>query len=924
MDCEDEEPYDLSLMDDIDSHALFVGQSFSSFEEMKQKILNFCIVRNLEYVVKYARKPRLYVVVCKHPKGDQSLHHCFNSSCDDLNCLHDKTKPKKCTFKISGTYSKKGFTISHLTPNHDCAEQSSWMAKSKVVVKSSYVLDKIADSFTDNTQVKPAEIIARTLREDGVKVSYKTAWRAKRKAKEIFQGDIESSYSKIPSFVQKVNEENGSVAFCEINQDSDLVQRFSRCFICYRACWNALKYCKPLVFFDACHVSNDFNGVILVACSTSGANETVVLAFGLANTKNLANWSWFIHHLKEANPLINDTPFTVISDREKGIQEAARRWFPDCRHCFCVKHIEKNLIKKFGRDGDIVKKMWKAAKVFMESEFQKAMDSISSVKPHAREYLDAIEHSAWANAHASLPKFGCATSNTVESFNGKILHLRSLHHLAIINGISEKVMVSFHDKRNHYNSLAGQGFVKGVENILRNLSRKADKLQVAPSNHSVFKVTSQRTNRMEYIVDLAEKACSCQEFQQNLYPCVHALAALHNNNDYTILSLTHDIYKIETLQKLYADWIRPISINELTFSEGVKPPIRTKQPGRPKKLRIRSSNENDSSITCSRCGLLGHNCTTCEQRGYLPGEFFAAQGTLPQSSQRPRWDAAERLLPQSSQRPRSDAAQGTLPQSSQRPRSDAAERPLPQSSQRPRWDAAQGTLPQSSHQPRSDAAQVTLPQSSQRPRSDAAQGTLPQSSQRPRSDVAQRRIRRSDAAHGSLPQSSGRAHTDVAQGNSQQIGQQARLVGVVGRNQSSQQPCSHSDAAQGNIVQSSRHTSLDIEELINVNPLRRRKTIDLVHSDEEMESIRQILIKRVNSKYAKEQRQTNEEDDDCSTVDDSSDDASMEVPNFWTEQRSATFSKVLGMFYQPYPDSESDQEEENRNESAQNDEMEHK
>jgi MULE transposase domain len=324
MDCEDEPMFEVSAVDDVDSHALFVRQSFSSWAEMRQKILNYCIVSRHASVVKYGRPPKKYMVVCKYLKGDQSLHHCIHSSCDNLNCLHVKTKPKQCSFKISGTYSKKGFTIVHFTPHHDCTEQSSWMAKPKVVVKSSYVLDKIADSFADNPQIKPAEIIARTLREDGVKISYHTAWRAKRKAKILFQGDIESSYSKISSFVQKVNAEHGSVAFFECSQDPELVQRFSRCFICYRACRNALNYCKPLVFFDACHISNDFNGVILVACSTSGANETVVLAFGLANVENLANWSWFMRHLSEANPIINDTPFTIISDRKKGIQEAAR------------------------------------------------------------------------------------------------------------------------------------------------------------------------------------------------------------------------------------------------------------------------------------------------------------------------------------------------------------------------------------------------------------------------------------------------------------------------------------------------------------------------------------------------------------------------------------------------------------------------
>jgi MULE transposase domain len=56
-------------------------------------------------------------------------------------------------------------------------------------------------------------------------------------------------------------------------------------------------------------------------------------------------------------------PVIILSDREKGIYNAAREQLPHNQHCYCVKHIEKNMKTRFKIN------FYEAAKTMAESVF---------------------------------------------------------------------------------------------------------------------------------------------------------------------------------------------------------------------------------------------------------------------------------------------------------------------------------------------------------------------------------------------------------------------------------------------------------------------------------------------------------------------------------------------------------------------------
>ena len=105
-------------------------------------------------------------------------------------------------------------------------------------------------------------------------------------------------------------------------------------------------------------------------------------------------------------------------------------------------------------------------------------------------------------------------------------------------------------------------------------------------------------------VDLKEKTCSCNVFQDRGIPCDHACAFMAAIN-IEPKSLISNIY----LQSRYSDFLRIPSIqqqiSELHARFEVLAPKFDRRIGRPRRRRIRnrgeSSNEGRRQITCSSC-----------------------------------------------------------------------------------------------------------------------------------------------------------------------------------------------------------------------------------------------------------------------------------------------------------------------------------
>ncbi|KAL2937406.1 Gag-Pol polyprotein [Bienertia sinuspersici] len=127
------------------------------------------------------------------------------------------------------------------------------------------------------------------------------------------------------------------------------------------------------------------------------------------------------------------------------------------------------------------------------------------------------------------------------------------------------------------------------------------------------------------VVDLAQRTCSCYQWDLTGVPCVHANRSILDQREdpYEFVS---EFYSIATFLRAYEQPINPMpGINhwEKQNLPHPLPPEEKKMPGRPKlhKRRKEKGEDDDKkqklgkskkTITCSKCGQQGHTCTKCK------------------------------------------------------------------------------------------------------------------------------------------------------------------------------------------------------------------------------------------------------------------------------------------------------------------------
>lgn len=91
-------------------------------------------------------------------------------------------------------------------------------------------------------------------------------------------------------------------------------------------------------------------------------------------------------------------------------------------------------------------------------------------------------------------------------------------------------------------------------------------------------------------MDLVTKECACRKWQPSEIPCTHAVSGMLSRR-IDIDEFVDECYKKERYQMAYNPVIQPMSGSELWPELGkhpLKPLIKNKQAGKPKKLRKRS------------------------------------------------------------------------------------------------------------------------------------------------------------------------------------------------------------------------------------------------------------------------------------------------------------------------------------------------
>lgn len=534
------------------------------------------------------------------------------------------------------------FTIRSLHEEHTCFGINH---TGNNAATSEFLANIIANKIKEQPDYRPSDIEKDVSREFGVKVSYSKAYRAKKAAKRKIDGTHEETYARLPKYCQDLEAANPGSTIILCKTDSN---KFQRLFLCYEASAVGFVSCRPLLGLDGTHLKSKYQGILLAATATDARGSLFPLAFGIVDIENDDNWLWFLSNVRSVLethiPTIIDEDYalTLLSDRQKGLVEAANTVFPHSAHGYCLKHLEANFYKAY-KHPELKSLLWKAARAITVDEFEEALQNMRTINYASVDWLLSHAHPMhWAEVYFSGHRYGHLTSNIAESLNSWLLQAREQPLLPMLETIRHQLMHWFVERRDSAVKLNDAFLVSEVSKAMQALMIRARRYRSINIAGGTYEVKSLETFK-EYAVDLERGTCSCHAYQSQGFPCGHAINVILSKRE-DPQKYAKPFFTVAAYTQTYANAIFPpaasvdlnfplefedsdiglawlaggISDNDVgsesdkeNEEDSVLNPPNTRRPvGRPKKRWIRTQSER-RPFRCGRCKALGHNSRSC-------------------------------------------------------------------------------------------------------------------------------------------------------------------------------------------------------------------------------------------------------------------------------------------------------------------------
>ena len=218
---------------------------------------------------------------------------------------------------------------------------------------------------------------------------------------------------------------------------------FSKEPFCFQECasmrfFNSTKVCG----LDAVHIKARYGGVLLVLTVLDGDGHVFPVAIGIAEGENKETWGWFVALVKTALRIDDGgRGIVVLSDREKGIDNAVTNLLPGASHSFCTYHIQKNVKALF--KSSLNGLVFETAKAWTEEEFAATIEKMKEMNTAAGNNIANIDPTKWARSWFPAQRMGHVTSNMSESMNWWLEDVRHLCPVEVFEAYIEKLNVLF-------------------------------------------------------------------------------------------------------------------------------------------------------------------------------------------------------------------------------------------------------------------------------------------------------------------------------------------------------------------------------------------------------------------------------------------------------------------------------------------------
>ncbi|XP_062100812.1 uncharacterized protein LOC133806743 [Humulus lupulus] len=365
---------------------------------------------------------------------------------NDQRRVRAKCKSEGCNWVIYARVQlsdKRSFRVNTLVDRHTCGlvfnnkhATSNWLAKHYL------------EQFRINPNLTYTGFMQLTTRTQFSRTTRSTFYRAKNCAKVMLKGTIREQYAILEDYCKQLLETNpGSTSILKTRMQ-DGKRLFERVYICLKACKDGfLNGCRPLICLDGCFLKGYCKGMLLAAIGIDAANAMFPVAYAVVEKEYTGSWTWFLNLLKEDLKIDEPERITMISDRQKGLENAFSTVFQGSEVRFCVRHMHANFKKQFPRL--LLKQMmWAAARATTKVEWKNRMNEIKQENFKAYEWLMKKDPEEWTKSHfREHVKCDILINNHCESFNNAILDARDKSIITLLENIRHWMMSLFCNRR---------------------------------------------------------------------------------------------------------------------------------------------------------------------------------------------------------------------------------------------------------------------------------------------------------------------------------------------------------------------------------------------------------------------------------------------------------------------------------------------
>jgi hypothetical protein len=580
---------------DMDNPIFRLGLKFSGVEELRKAVTTYGI---------------------RHRK-------LLKKTKNDKRRLHAHCSPG-CPWYLKASADSRrtgGFIVTEYEGNHTC--EGSWPVKA---ITTKVLTDKFMHEFRDNQKLGLQSFAAKVVREFKMCPPRWKLIRARRAALDQIHGDEAEQFNHLLDYGQELRRSNpGSTFLLTANSVNDPnteehKQHLATVYWSYDACKRGfLAGCRPFICLDGCHIKTKYKGVLLTAVGIDPNDCIFPIAFGLAEVECTSAWEWFLTTLKDDLKITNTSPWTIMSDRQKGLINAVQKIFPDAEHRFCVRHLLQNFQRAGNRGENLKNDVWAIARSTSIPKWERSMNKLKADSASAYCWIEELVPSTWIKAFFSdFPKCDMLLNNHSEVFNSYILEAREMPFLSMLETIFYKILQRIYTKQREAEKWTGR--------ICPKIKKKMDKYlewsnecSVTPATNYLYSVSSHEFEK-DYTVDIQARTCDCKRWQLTGIPCHHVIACCMKYN-INPENLVHSCYTIDAFNRAYAFNLTPLrgrAFWEKMNGPTIHPPLFTKVMGRPKKNRRKAPEEKikkgvkvftKAGVTmhCSECGKANHN-----------------------------------------------------------------------------------------------------------------------------------------------------------------------------------------------------------------------------------------------------------------------------------------------------------------------------